>query len=175
MNQKGFVPIILIVILAVSIASVGYVYLNRRSSDTLPSKPERVATPMPKTQEEKTQQKVGVTNLTPEQKIVQEVANAMKGRDWSALYRLTSSSFTADKTPEEFGKDMAAQEDSVGRVANVEILSTPNIQGKDGIRFFTVKTKVTHDNNGNLTSEQYNDYYVFEKGSWKFWYSAPMP
>lgn len=107
------------------------------------------------------------------EQVVAEVVTASETSDWQRLFGVVSSDFTADTTQEEFAVDLSAQELEVGRIADVEILSEPDIQfSPQGIWFFTVQARYTFDVDGTLEVEETVDYYVLEGDAWKFWFSA---
>lgn len=107
------------------------------------------------------------------EKVVAAVAAALESRDWETLFGLTSSTFTADTTVEDFVASLSAQEADIGQVVDVEILSKPDYQSSpQGIQFFTVQTRYTFDVDGTPEVEETVDHYVLEDGEWKFWFSA---
>lgn len=91
------------------------------------------------------------------------VEAALESGDWAALCALTSSTLTSAMTLEEFVADLSAQEDAVGRVVVVDLLSEPDIQfSPHGMWFFTVRNLVTFDINGTFEEEEFVDYYLLE-------------
>jgi len=101
------------------------------------------------------------------------VGEALKGKSWSVLFGLVSSTFTDGKTVDEFAANLASQELELGHVVSYDILSEPNVQFSPlGVWFFTVKARYIYNKNGTNDIVEKFDYYVYEGSNWKFWFSA---
>jgi hypothetical protein len=98
---------------------------------------------------------------------VEQVAAALEDGDWETLFNLISSSHASHMTIEEFPLVMAAQEEQLGEIVKVEILSVPSLLPEAGDHvMFTVEIAVTYQKGEETLLNRYLDYYVLEDGEW---------
>lgn len=158
--QKGFVKILLLLILAVGILFSGLLFFKPELLESLIT-----TKPVPEVSNQKSPDNA--------QEVVEIVHKALKDSDWETLFEYSLLDPDSGVTKEEFVTDFAKVEDNTGRVIETEILSSPDIQLKSPNQWiFSVNTKITYDKKGNIETYGFEEYYGVENNEWKFWYST---
>jgi hypothetical protein len=105
---------------------------------------------------------------------VEQVTTALENRDWDTLFTFVSSHHKSHMTAEIFTSSMVAQEDQLGEIVEVKILSVPELlpDASDHVMFM-VEIAVTYKKGEQITVNNYLDYYVLEEDGWRVEESVP--
>jgi hypothetical protein len=101
------------------------------------------------------------------------VVLASANKQWNAVYQLTSTAITAQYGPDDFAALMANQVSAQGQITAISPVVSGQIirAASNGQDYFVVAQTVTLERNGKSSSRSITSYYLFEAGSWKFWFS----
>jgi hypothetical protein len=94
--------------------------------------------------------------------------------DFATVYNLTSQGVTNGYTEAQFAQLLQQQEQSVGKITAISVVSTSQIiTDPAGITYFTEKERVTKTKNNTSRTDTFTSVFVVEDGVWKFWFSHP--